>query len=76
VVCVKRDPGTMFTSPLCHGFSVDADANGGWSQHSVVLEATSTDHYARLSLTSGARGVFWLDQVSAMPTDTFKVGKP
>ncbi|KAG0576183.1 hypothetical protein M758_5G063200 [Ceratodon purpureus] len=52
--------------------SVDADANGGWSKQSVVLKAKSTDHYARLSLTSSTKGVFWLDQVSAMPTDTFK----
>lgn len=49
--------------------SVDS---GNWSKHSVELTATSTDHYARLLLTSDTSGVFWVDQVSAMPTDTFK----
>jgi len=47
--------------------------SGVWSKHSVVLKATSTDHNARLSITSATRGEFWVDQVSAMPTDTFKV---
>ncbi|XP_024377237.1 alpha-L-arabinofuranosidase 1 isoform X2 [Physcomitrium patens] len=45
---------------------------GEWRKYSVVLMATSTDHNARLSLTSGTRSVFWVDQVSGMPTDTFK----
>lgn len=53
--------------------SVDAAANGNWSKRSVVVKATSTNHNARLALTSTTRGVFWIDQVSAMPTDTFKV---
>lgn len=39
----------------------------------MVVAATATDHNARLALTSATRGVFWLDQVSAMPTDTYKV---
>lgn len=38
----------------------------------MVVTATSTDHNARLALTSATRGVFWLDQVSAAPTDTYK----
>ncbi len=49
------------------------DTSGAWSKQSLVLTAKSTDHSARLSLTSYTRGVFWLDSVSAMPTNTFKV---
>lgn len=39
----------------------------------MVVAATSTDHNARLALTRATRGVFWVDQVSALPTDTYKV---
>eukprot|EP01018_Ginkgo_biloba_P029074 Gb_12232 [translate_table: standard] len=43
-----------------------------WTRKEVFLKATATDHYARLSLTSSNKGVIWLDQVSAMPVNTFK----
>jgi hypothetical protein len=49
------------------------EASETWSKRAVVVTATSTDHNARLALTSATRGVFWLDQVSAAPTDTYKV---
>lgn len=52
--------------------SVDGKSNRDWSKQSIVLTAKSTDHYARLSLTTGTKGEYWIDQVSAMPTDTFK----
>lgn len=39
----------------------------------VLLEAKTTDHNARLQLTTAGKGVMWFDQVSAMPVDTYKV---
>ncbi|GLJ39664.1 hypothetical protein SUGI_0810870 [Cryptomeria japonica] len=43
-----------------------------WTKKELILKATATDHYARLSLTSSKKGIIWLDQVSAMPVNTFK----
>ena len=39
----------------------------------VMLEAKSSNSNSRLQLTSKRKGVLWIDQVSAMPTDTYKV---
>jgi len=38
-----------------------------------VLEAKATDHNASFQITTTKKGVLWLDQVSAMPLDTYKV---
>lgn len=38
-----------------------------------MLEAKSSDPKSRLQLTTTKKGVLWIDQVSAMPTDTYKV---
>jgi len=38
----------------------------------TVLLAKATDHNASLQITTTKKGVLWLDQVSAMPLDTFK----
>lgn len=54
-------------------FSLDATTGAqNWTKQELVLLATDTDHYGRLTLTSTQRGVFWLDQVSVMPSDTYK----
>lgn len=39
----------------------------------ILLEATGTDPNSRLELRSSKKGVIWFDQVSLMPTDTYKV---
>lgn len=39
----------------------------------VMLEAKSSNSNSRLQLTTKRKGVLWIDQVSAMPTDTYKV---
>lgn len=39
----------------------------------LLLEAKGTDHKSRLQITTTKKGVIWLDQVSAMPVDTYKV---
>ncbi|KAI5422298.1 aspartate-semialdehyde dehydrogenase-like protein, variant 2 [Lathyrus oleraceus] len=43
-----------------------------WTKVEVVLEAKATSRNSRLQLTTTAKGVIWLDQVSAMPVDTYK----
>jgi alpha-N-arabinofuranosidase len=37
------------------------------------LIAKGTNRTSRLQITSNKKGVVWLDQVSLMPSDTFKV---
>ncbi|KAI3901923.1 hypothetical protein MKW92_011270 [Papaver armeniacum] len=43
-----------------------------WKKLEVQLEANGSDHSARLQFTTSKKGVIWLDQVSAMPVDTYK----
>ncbi|XP_057520645.1 alpha-L-arabinofuranosidase 1-like [Amaranthus tricolor] len=43
-----------------------------WKRMEVMLEAKSSNSNSRLQLTSKRKGVLWIDQVSAMPTDTYK----
>ncbi|KAH9602302.1 hypothetical protein KSS87_012980 [Heliosperma pusillum] len=50
----------------------DASAVTNWAKMEVVLEAKSSSTNARLQLTTSKKGVLWFDQVSAMPTDTYK----
>ncbi|CAJ2671848.1 unnamed protein product [Trifolium pratense] len=43
-----------------------------WTKVETVLEAKATNGNSRLQLTTTTKGVVWLDQVSAMPLDTYK----
>ncbi|CAA7059914.1 unnamed protein product [Microthlaspi erraticum] len=43
-----------------------------WTKKEILLEAKGTDHGARLQLTTTKKGSIWIDQVSAMPVDTYK----
>ncbi|KAI4348555.1 hypothetical protein L6164_009265 [Bauhinia variegata] len=43
-----------------------------WTKVDTTLEANATNHNSRLQLTTTRKGVIWLDQVSAMPEDTYK----
>ncbi|KAL3637083.1 aspartate-semialdehyde dehydrogenase-like protein [Castilleja foliolosa] len=43
-----------------------------WTKFEVTLQAKGTDVKARLQLTTNTKGVIWFDQVSLMPTDTYK----
>jgi len=47
-----------------------------WTRMETVLEAKATNHNASLQITTTNKGVLWLDQVSAMPLDTYKVRMP
>ncbi|XP_021745585.1 alpha-L-arabinofuranosidase 1-like [Chenopodium quinoa] len=50
----------------------DAAKAANWTRMEVMLEAKSSDPNSRLQLTTIKKGVLWIDQVSAMPTDTYK----
>ncbi|XP_068658337.1 alpha-L-arabinofuranosidase 1-like [Aristolochia californica] len=43
-----------------------------WTKVEMLLQSKGTDHAGRLQLTTSRKGVIWLDQVSAMPLDTYK----
>lgn len=44
-----------------------------WTKVELQLSAQGTCRTARLELTTSKRGVLWLEQVSLMPSDTYKV---
>lgn len=50
----------------------DAAKIANWTKMEVMLEAKSSNSNSRLQLTTTKKGVLWIDQVSAMPTDTYK----
>lgn len=43
-----------------------------WTKVEFQLQATGTNRNARLQLTTNQNRIIWLDQVSVMPTDTYK----
>ncbi|KAK7286624.1 hypothetical protein RJT34_21753 [Clitoria ternatea] len=43
-----------------------------WRRIETILEAKDTYHSASLQITTSTKGVVWLDQVSAMPLNTYK----
>ncbi|XP_054784087.1 alpha-L-arabinofuranosidase 1-like [Prosopis cineraria] len=43
-----------------------------WKRFETILKAKASDVQASLQLTTNQKGVIWLDQVSAMPLDTYK----
>ncbi|CAI8608837.1 unnamed protein product [Vicia faba] len=43
-----------------------------WSKMETILEAKITNHNSNLQITTTKTGVLWLDQISAMPLDTYK----
>ncbi|RDX83258.1 Alpha-L-arabinofuranosidase 1, partial [Mucuna pruriens] len=43
-----------------------------WAKVETLLVAKATNHNSRLQFTTTTKGVIWLDQVSAMPLDTYK----
>nr|XP_043619691.1 alpha-L-arabinofuranosidase 1 [Erigeron canadensis] len=43
-----------------------------WTKVEAKLEAKDSNKNARLQLTTDKKGVIWFDQVSLMPTDTYK----
>ncbi|XP_002987233.2 alpha-L-arabinofuranosidase 1 [Selaginella moellendorffii] len=57
---------------LAQSDTINVDGTKGWTKQEIVLKAQATDHYAQLTITSKEKTVFWIDQVSAMPVETYK----
>ncbi|KAF1883237.1 hypothetical protein Lal_00030341 [Lupinus albus] len=53
-------------------FNVNVSNTTNWTRIEKILEANATYHNASLQITTTTKGVYWLDQVSAMPVDTHK----
>ena len=62
---LSPDGRTLTTRPVAVGA-------GGWRQYEALLSPTVTEPKARLALTFGRPGRFWLDMVSLFPVTTFK----
>ncbi|KAK1412988.1 hypothetical protein QVD17_34654 [Tagetes erecta] len=43
-----------------------------WTKVEISLKANATNHNSRLELKTNRKGIIWFDQVSLMPTDTYK----
>ncbi|KAJ1397021.1 Glycosyl hydrolase, all-beta [Sesbania bispinosa] len=52
--------------------AIGVNTSTTWRRVESVLEANATNQNAILQITTTNRGVIWLDQVSAMPLDTYK----
>ncbi|KAJ8449143.1 hypothetical protein Cgig2_004198 [Carnegiea gigantea] len=50
----------------------EAEKVKNWTRLEVRLQATGSNPNCRLQFTTRQTGTIWLDQVSAMPTDTYK----
>ncbi|CAM0950366.1 unnamed protein product [Alopecurus aequalis] len=51
---------------------IRVSGTSNWIKLDQSLVAKGTDRTSRLQITSNKRGVVWLDQVSLMPSDTYK----
>ncbi|XP_047310332.1 alpha-L-arabinofuranosidase 1-like [Impatiens glandulifera] len=49
-----------------------ADDVSKWTRKEVTLVATEGNYNSRLQLTTTKQGIIWIDQVSAIPLDTYK----
>lgn len=52
--------------------TAEAEKVKNWTKMEVRLQATGSNPKSRLQFTTNQEGTIWLDQVSAMPTDTYK----
>ncbi|KAJ4817089.1 alpha-L-arabinofuranosidase 1 [Rhynchospora pubera] len=52
--------------------SIKGQKFSGWSKVEFKLRARGTNSNSRLQITTSKSGTIWLDQVSVMPSDTFK----
>ncbi|KAK6147804.1 hypothetical protein DH2020_018716 [Rehmannia glutinosa] len=68
-VSVSLTGSTGLTLATANILASDAS---NWTKFEVTLQAKGTDAKSRLQLTTTKKGVIWFDQVSLMPTDTYK----
>lgn len=69
--CLNFDK--LFNSASTNLESYRASDVSNWTKLEATLQAKASDAKARLQLTTTKKGVIWFDQVSLMPTDTYKV---
>ncbi|KAF3322620.1 alpha-L-arabinofuranosidase 1-like protein [Carex littledalei] len=55
-----------------HTIKAHAHQFSSWTKVEFKLKAKVTNSNSRLQITTSKRGTIWLDQVSVMPSDTFK----
>ncbi|KAI9112774.1 hypothetical protein K1719_016277 [Acacia pycnantha] len=53
-------------------FRASAKNVSKWRRMETILEANASDFNSSLQITTTQNGVIWLDQISAMPLDTYK----
>lgn len=70
-VSFTSSDGTQ-TLAQCYVLLEAASSTQAWNKYKIVLNPIDTDHSGRLAITASQEGAFWLDQVSAMPMDTYK----
>ncbi|KAL0926932.1 hypothetical protein M5K25_003188 [Dendrobium thyrsiflorum] len=51
---------------------VDMSKTSDWTKVELILESKGTNANSRLEITTTKKGVYWFDQVSVMPMDTYK----
>jgi alpha-L-arabinofuranosidase len=71
-----------FTGPLrvtlenvsgsVHAEATVPEVGPDWKRHTLTLTSRATDPHARLVITGGKAGTFWLDVVSLFPQSTWK----
>lgn len=65
---------------LCYNlnfsFRSDTLEKTDWTKVELQVESSGTNVNARFQLSTTTKGVIWLDQVSVMPLDTYKVHIP
>ncbi|KAK8919465.1 Alpha-L-arabinofuranosidase 1 [Platanthera zijinensis] len=70
LVSLKSSDGSTYLS----GDTIRADASkvADWSKLEIILVSGGTNTNSRLEITTTKKGVYWFDQVSVMPMDTYK----
>ncbi|XP_061357013.1 alpha-L-arabinofuranosidase 1-like [Gastrolobium bilobum] len=68
VSLVGSDDGVKLASRKIRAFGQYVSE---WRRMETILKARATNHNSSLQITTKTRGVVWLDQVSAMPMDTY-----
>ena len=65
-VTLESTDGTVYAKGEINGLTQK------WEKHSLALKADGTDPKARLVISAGKPGIFWLDVVSLFPEKTWK----
>ncbi|PKA48141.1 Alpha-L-arabinofuranosidase 1 [Apostasia shenzhenica] len=70
LVSLKSSDGQTFLA--ADRIIAEALKMSDWTKVELMLEAEGTDTASRLEITTSKKGVYWFDQVSVMPINTYK----